>query len=73
VGTPDEIKTIIRRVIERFGQFEHASLQINFGSMALADALRSMRLFASEVMPEFADAPGATAIRSASGSSRAQA
>jgi alkanesulfonate monooxygenase SsuD/methylene tetrahydromethanopterin reductase-like flavin-dependent oxidoreductase (luciferase family) len=73
VGTPDEIKVIIRRVIERFGEFEHASLQINFGSMAFTDAQRSMRLFASEVMPEFADAPGVTAIRSASGSSRAQA
>jgi alkanesulfonate monooxygenase SsuD/methylene tetrahydromethanopterin reductase-like flavin-dependent oxidoreductase (luciferase family) len=29
VGTPDEIKAIIRRVIEAIGPFEHASLQIS--------------------------------------------
>jgi alkanesulfonate monooxygenase SsuD/methylene tetrahydromethanopterin reductase-like flavin-dependent oxidoreductase (luciferase family) len=53
VGTPDEIRSIIRRVIENFGSFEHASLQINFGTMDLGNAQRSMRLFASQVMPEF--------------------
>jgi alkanesulfonate monooxygenase SsuD/methylene tetrahydromethanopterin reductase-like flavin-dependent oxidoreductase (luciferase family) len=56
VGTPDEIKSIIRRVIDNFGAFEHASLQINFGTLDLGDAQRSMRLFAAQVMPEFASA-----------------
>ncbi len=54
VGTPDEIKAIIRRCQDRFGAFEHASLQINFGTLDFAEAQRSMRLFAREVMPSFA-------------------
>jgi alkanesulfonate monooxygenase SsuD/methylene tetrahydromethanopterin reductase-like flavin-dependent oxidoreductase (luciferase family) len=54
VGTPEEIKAIIHRVIETMGDFEHASLQINFGSIDVREAQKSMRLFASRVMPEFA-------------------
>jgi len=54
VGTPDEIKTIIRRLENTVGKFEHASLQINFGTLDLAEAQKSMRLFAREVMPAFA-------------------
>jgi alkanesulfonate monooxygenase SsuD/methylene tetrahydromethanopterin reductase-like flavin-dependent oxidoreductase (luciferase family) len=53
VGTPDEIKTIIRRFEARIGKFEHASLQINFGTLDFTEAQRSMRLFAREVLPEF--------------------
>jgi len=53
VGTPDEIKGIIRHCEATFGKFEHASLQINFGTLDLAEAQRSMRLFAREVMPAF--------------------
>ena len=54
VGTPAEIKTIIRRLENTIGKFEHASLQINFGTLDFAEAQKSMRLFAREVMPEFA-------------------
>jgi alkanesulfonate monooxygenase SsuD/methylene tetrahydromethanopterin reductase-like flavin-dependent oxidoreductase (luciferase family) len=54
VGTPDEIKAIIRRVVESIGPFEHASLQINFGTLDFHAAQESMRLFAAEVIPEFA-------------------
>ena len=53
VGTPDEIKAIIRRFESTVGKFEHASLQINFGTLDVAEAQNSMRLFAREVMPEF--------------------
>ncbi len=53
VGTPDEIKAIIRKVVASIGKFEHASLQINFGTMGLRESQTSMRLFAREVMPEF--------------------
>ena len=53
VGTPDEIKALIAKNIELYGDFEHASLQINFGHIPYEDARRSMRLFASEVMPKF--------------------
>ncbi len=56
VGTPDEIKAIIHRVIATMGPFEHASLQINFGTLDVREAQQSMRLFASRVMPEFAEA-----------------
>ena len=55
VGTPDEIKAIIRRVLASIGKFEHASLQINFGALDVREAQKSMRLFAAEVMPEFAE------------------
>jgi alkanesulfonate monooxygenase SsuD/methylene tetrahydromethanopterin reductase-like flavin-dependent oxidoreductase (luciferase family) len=59
VGTPDEIKATIRKAMGVIGKFEHASLQINFGNIDVRDALKSMRLFSREVMPEFADAAGA--------------
>ncbi len=54
VGTPDEIKAIIRRFEAAVGGIEHASLQINFGTLDFAEAQRSMRLFAREVLPAFA-------------------
>src|SRR5271163_1251801 len=54
VGTPDEIKAIIRRFQDEVGKFEHASLQINFGTLDFTEAQKSMRLFAREVIPEFA-------------------
>jgi alkanesulfonate monooxygenase SsuD/methylene tetrahydromethanopterin reductase-like flavin-dependent oxidoreductase (luciferase family) len=53
VGTPDEIKAIIRRFQSAVGKFEHASLQINFGTLDLAEAQKSLRLFARQVIPEF--------------------
>jgi alkanesulfonate monooxygenase SsuD/methylene tetrahydromethanopterin reductase-like flavin-dependent oxidoreductase (luciferase family) len=55
VGTPDEVKAIIRHAVAAIGKFEHASLQINFGMLNVNEAIKSMRLFAAEVMPEFAD------------------
>jgi alkanesulfonate monooxygenase SsuD/methylene tetrahydromethanopterin reductase-like flavin-dependent oxidoreductase (luciferase family) len=55
VGTPDEVKAIITRTIAAIGKFEHASLQINFGTLDFNAAMKSMRLFAAEVMPAFAD------------------
>ena len=56
VGTPDEIRDIITRMSGAIGKFEHASLQINFGALDVREAQNSMRLFAAEVMPAFADA-----------------
>src|SRR5260370_6203484 len=55
VATPSEISAIIRRGSQSFGKFQHSSLQINFGSIDFRHAQESMRLFAAEVMPEFAD------------------
>jgi alkanesulfonate monooxygenase SsuD/methylene tetrahydromethanopterin reductase-like flavin-dependent oxidoreductase (luciferase family) len=58
VGSPDEIAVTIARMQRDFGGFEHASLQVNFNTMPFEPALASMRLFAREVMPRFAAAPG---------------
>ena len=54
IGSPGEIADQIVRCIDEFGAFEHASLQVNFNTMPLAEAQRSMRLFARAVMPRFA-------------------
>jgi hypothetical protein len=47
-----EIIDTIRRMQANV-PFEHASLQVNFNLIPHAEALRSLRLFASEVMPHF--------------------
>ncbi len=54
IGSPGEIADQIVRCTDEFGAFEHASLQVNFNTMPLAEAQRSMRLFARAVMPRFA-------------------
>jgi alkanesulfonate monooxygenase SsuD/methylene tetrahydromethanopterin reductase-like flavin-dependent oxidoreductase (luciferase family) len=56
VGTPEEIRAIIRRLQSSIGRFEHASLQVNFGTIDATEAQKSLRLFAREVMPEFVEA-----------------
>jgi alkanesulfonate monooxygenase SsuD/methylene tetrahydromethanopterin reductase-like flavin-dependent oxidoreductase (luciferase family) len=61
VGTPEEIREAIARAADEFGGFEHASMQVNFSSLPFDEALRSMDLFAAEVMPHFA--AGAETLR----------
>jgi alkanesulfonate monooxygenase SsuD/methylene tetrahydromethanopterin reductase-like flavin-dependent oxidoreductase (luciferase family) len=51
IGTPPELAQRILAFNDDVGGFESASLQINFNTISLEDALRSMRLFAREVMP----------------------
>ena len=53
IGSSDEIVTTIRTMQANVA-FEHASLQVNFNLIPHAEALRSLRLFAAEVMPHFA-------------------
>ena len=53
IGSPGEIIDQIRNTQQEFGEYEHASLQVNFNLVPLAAALASMRLFAREVMPHF--------------------
>ncbi len=55
VGTPDDLCRMIRSYDDAVGGFEVASLQVNFHNLPLDDAKASMRLFADEVMPEFAE------------------
>ncbi len=65
IGTPDEVRANVASAFERFGRFEHASLQVNFGTLDFAAAQQSLRLFASRVMPAFAAQVTAKASRSA--------
>ena len=62
IGTPDEIRTAIKRGLELTGPFEYASLQINFGDLSFAHALASIELFAKEVMPDFWETAGAVRL-----------
>lgn len=50
VGEPSAIRDAIARFREVVGPFEIASLQVNFNTIAVDDAERSMRLFAEEVI-----------------------
>jgi alkanesulfonate monooxygenase SsuD/methylene tetrahydromethanopterin reductase-like flavin-dependent oxidoreductase (luciferase family) len=52
IGSPDEIIAAIHRLTSTV-RFEHASLQVNFNTLPFEDALRSVQLFAREVMPHF--------------------
>jgi alkanesulfonate monooxygenase SsuD/methylene tetrahydromethanopterin reductase-like flavin-dependent oxidoreductase (luciferase family) len=58
IGSPQEIADTIAGLGDRFGAFEHASLQINFNVVPRAAALASLRLFGTEVLPRFSDAAG---------------
>jgi alkanesulfonate monooxygenase SsuD/methylene tetrahydromethanopterin reductase-like flavin-dependent oxidoreductase (luciferase family) len=51
VGPPGELTQRILAFNEEVGGFESASLQVNFNTIALDDAERSIRLFAREVIP----------------------
>lgn len=52
VGSPDEIAERALAYADSIGGFDIASIQVNFGSVPFDDAERSMRLFASDVMPK---------------------
>jgi alkanesulfonate monooxygenase SsuD/methylene tetrahydromethanopterin reductase-like flavin-dependent oxidoreductase (luciferase family) len=56
IGSPDTVEQQIRRTFELFGDVE-PSLQMLFGNLPYDVAERSLRLFASEVMPRFSGAP----------------
>lgn len=55
VGAPKDLREQIADFRDKVGGFEEASLQVNFGRVGLEDATKSMRLFAEDVMPHFAD------------------
>lgn len=56
VGSPEEICDQVAAYDEMVGGFEIASLQVNFNTIPLDAALRSMRLFAEKVIPRFSTA-----------------
>jgi alkanesulfonate monooxygenase SsuD/methylene tetrahydromethanopterin reductase-like flavin-dependent oxidoreductase (luciferase family) len=53
IGTPEDIRKAVATYDDQVDGFESASLQVNFGMIRKADAERSMKLFAQEVMPHF--------------------
>ncbi len=60
IGTPAEIIDQIEAYVARNGEFEIASMQVNFNTIGYEDAAASMRLFGSKVMPHFAKKSGAS-------------
>jgi len=52
VGTPDDVIAQVRSCIDAFGVIE-PSMQISFGGSKDDEALRTLELFASRVMPAF--------------------
>jgi alkanesulfonate monooxygenase SsuD/methylene tetrahydromethanopterin reductase-like flavin-dependent oxidoreductase (luciferase family) len=53
VGSPAEIRKQIATFNSECGGFDFASLQVNFHTIPVDEAMRSIELFANEVMPEF--------------------
>ncbi|MGA9016937.1 MAG: LLM class flavin-dependent oxidoreductase [Acetobacteraceae bacterium] len=51
IGTPQRILDTVATYRAQIGDFEIASLQVNFNDITLADAQSSMRLFGEEVLP----------------------
>ena len=51
VGTPERILDTIATYRQQVGDFEIASLQVNFNDVPLAAAMDSMRLFGDRVLP----------------------
>ena len=51
IGTPQRILETVASYRGQIGDFEIASLQVNFNDMAMADAEASMRLFGDKVLP----------------------
>jgi natural product biosynthesis luciferase-like monooxygenase protein len=54
VGTPDDVVDHVKYVVELFGEVE-PSMQVTFGAITDAEALRTIELFAAHVMPRFPD------------------
>ena len=52
IGTPDTCIRQLRRLHEAMG-IDHFNASFWFGDLTQAQVLRSMRLFAEEVMPAF--------------------
>jgi alkanesulfonate monooxygenase SsuD/methylene tetrahydromethanopterin reductase-like flavin-dependent oxidoreductase (luciferase family) len=64
VGSPGEVRTMMLAAHERFGDFDHASLQINFNRLPFDQALTSLRLFAEAIgLPATGAAASQTDLR----------
>jgi len=54
IGSPDTVATKLRKWAEE-GTFNTFFGEFNFGNIAEADLMRSLRLFGTEVMPRLRD------------------
>ncbi|MGW4781906.1 LLM class flavin-dependent oxidoreductase [Streptomyces filamentosus] len=69
VGSPEQVRAQVRQIREWYGDCT-VSLQVISGNMPYEESVRTMRLFAQEVMPEFTapeSAAGGTAAAEAAG------
>jgi alkanesulfonate monooxygenase SsuD/methylene tetrahydromethanopterin reductase-like flavin-dependent oxidoreductase (luciferase family) len=57
VGSPAEIREQIQRYYDAVDGFDFAALQVNFHTLPFDEAMRSVQLFAREVMPHFTTMP----------------
>ena len=62
-GTPDQVAAQVKRFYERVGGFDHLLMMQQAGFLDHQRTLRSMTLFAKEVLPQVADLPGVKTTR----------
>ncbi|HLY30535.1 MAG TPA: hypothetical protein VKQ36_05880, partial [Ktedonobacterales bacterium] len=55
VGAPDDVVEHIKYLVELFGEIE-PSMQVTFGAITDAEALRTIEMFAEHVAPHFPEA-----------------
>lgn len=64
-GTPDSVVAQIKRFHERVGGFDHLLMMQQAGFLDHQRTVRSMTLFAKEVLPQIADLSGIGALKTA--------
>jgi alkanesulfonate monooxygenase SsuD/methylene tetrahydromethanopterin reductase-like flavin-dependent oxidoreductase (luciferase family) len=64
-GTPDSVAAQIKRFYDRVGGFDHLLMMQQAGFLDHKRTVRSMTLFAKEVMPQVAGLPGIAALATA--------
>jgi alkanesulfonate monooxygenase SsuD/methylene tetrahydromethanopterin reductase-like flavin-dependent oxidoreductase (luciferase family) len=61
-GTPDSVAAQVKRFYERVGGFDHLLMMQQAGFLDHQRTVRSMTLFAKEVLPRIADLPGVRSL-----------
>ncbi|HYI07036.1 MAG TPA: LLM class flavin-dependent oxidoreductase, partial [Reyranella sp.] len=64
-GTPNKVAARIRLLYDQVGGFEHLLMMQQAGHLDHKRTVRSMTLFAQDVMPQVCDLPGIDALPSA--------
>ena len=61
-GTPDQVAAQVKRFYDRVGGFDHLLMMQQAGFLDHQRTVRSMTLFAKEVLPQIADLPGVRSL-----------